>query len=439
MKRAFLLILCLSMVLSLWSCRAQQPQAADVFYYPRTETAFSGDDGVFAPEERDLAAIRSDLSAVLALYCAGPVSSALANPLPPDTAVEDWSLEEGVLTLRFGAGLAQLSGVELTIAAGCLARTFLELTGAETLVLTADGALLNGETAMRLSVSDLSLRDDSLDRLHTDLTVYYASSDRRYLIGQDVSVQISSPEELPMQLLELLLSPPSGSGLSSPLPAGTRILSVSVADGLCTVELSPEFENRRFYSLTAQCLSLLSVVNTLTALESIDRVEFTIGGNLLIRYGSLDIAAPLVRDERCIGPVRTGLGETDAIVYLAHGDEGLLLPIPARLRQSAAASMPELVVRHLLQDPGTNGIRSCIPLGTQLNSVEVNGGTCYVDLSAEYLTAPEHLRPAGRVIAASLCQLEEVERVQILVNGAVPAEYEETWFGVLTPNEDWFL
>ena len=73
------------------------------------------------------------------------------------------------------------------------------------------------------------------------------------------------------------------------------------------------------------------------------------------------------------------------------------------------------------------------------NSVTITDGTCFVDLSEQYLNDPANLRSAGRVIAATLCTLDEVDRVRILVNGAVPAEFGEDLFGILTPNEDWFL
>lgn len=435
MKRLILLLLCAALILG--GCRTGTPREGDLFYYPQSEESLSS--GALASEVRDLTAIRSDLTAMAELYCAGPVTEGLDAPLPSGTVLESIVLEDGVLTMRFSQELAQLDGIELTVTAGALARTFLELTGAEELVITADGALLNGETALRLTLSQLSLRDDSLDRLHRDFTVYYASPDRRYLIGQEVSVHISSPEELPGQLLELLLTPPSGSGLRSALPEGTRFQSIAVENGLCTVDVSSEFENRRYYNMSAQCLSLLSVVNTLTGLEGIERVEFTVDGNLLIRYGSLFIDAPLERDERGVGPVRTGLGELDAILYLVHGPEKLLMPTPARVRRSTTVPLPELLVRSLLQDPGTNGIRSCIPEGTRLNGVTVTDETCFVDLSEQYLNDPANLRSAGRVIAATLCALDEVDRVQILVNGAVPAEFDEELFGILTPNEDWFL
>lgn len=435
MKRLIALLLCLC----LCGCAKEEFRDPGIFYYPRTEAVYSGIDGVFAPEQQELSGLRGDVGALLALYCAGPRTEGLENPLPDGASLSAWSLEDTVLTLDFDSALGQLDGIDLTIAAGCLARTFLPLTGAKTLVLTAAGALLNGQTAMQLTATDLSLRDDSLDRLLQELTVYYTNKDRRYLIGQEVRVDPAAEESVPFQLLELLLTPPQSGDLRSALPTGTRILSVVVDDGLCTVELSTTFENRRFYSQTAQHLSLMSMVNTLTALPQIDRVEFVVNGNLLIRYGVLSIPEPLIRDERCIGPVRTGLGEQDATVYLANGSEGRLLGTAVRLQQSGTMSQAERIIRHLLSDPGTNGIRTHIPAGTALNSITVTGDVCTVDLSQEYLNSPAELGLSGRVIAASLCNLEGISQVTILVNGNIPGEFDRALFEQLCPNFDWYL
>ena len=437
MKRAIILILCLA--LGLCACTTQQFQEPGTFYYHRADIGYRGSEGVVAPETRELSGISGDLDALVALYCAGPLDPELSSPLPPDVRLLSSSLYDHVLTLRFSDALAQLTGVDLTVAAGCLARTFLPLTGARVLILTADGALLGGDTSLTVTLDDLGLRDDSLDLLHAEYPVYYASMDRRHLIRETVTIRHASPEELTMQLLEQLLTPPAGTTLRSALPSGTRFLSVSVSNGLCTVDVSREFESRRFYAMSAQCLSLLSVVNTLTVLEEIDRVEFTVEGDLLIRYGSLSITAPLVRDERCVGLVRTGLGEIEGILYLVHGNRGQLVAIPAHLRPSPSTTMPELVLQQLLLDPGTNGIRSCIPAGTRLLSARIEDGICTVDLSAEYLDQPDQLRWSGRVIAATLCQLEGVKGVRILVNGSVPSGFDAEWFGILTPQDDWFL
>ncbi len=437
MKRSICLILCLLLVLT--GCREQPPENGAVFYYRRGETAFQGSDGVIAPELRDVALIGESLSALLELYCAGPVTPGLENPLPPGTAVLSHSLKDGELSLHFNGVFATLSGVDLTLTAGCLARTFLKLTGAETLILTAEGTLLNGQSSLRLTLNDLQIRDTSLDRLHRELTVYYADRERRYLVGHEITLAPGAPEELPMQLLELLLTPPRSGSLNSALPQGTRFQSAVISDGLCTVDLNPDFEGRRFYSHPSQVLSLMAMVNTLTGLPEIDRVEFTVDGQLLSRYGPLSITEPLVRDERCIGPVRTGLGEQDVTLYLSHGGDGRLLSIPVRLGRSTTVSQAELILRHLLRDSGTNGIASHIPAGTTLNAVRIEDGACFVDLSREYLNSPDTLLFSARVIAASLCTLEEVNEVQILVNGSVPADFDSKLFGPLRPTTDWFL
>lgn len=439
MKRIIIIIVCICLTLSQAGCGRDSTRSLVQFYYYRTDAAYGVDDGVLVPEVRELTAAQDDLTPALELYLRGPETAGLECPIPAGTRVLSWSRSGDALQLHFDESLAMLTGIELTVAAGCLARTFLEMTGAETLVLTADGALLDGNTAMTLPLSGLALYDDTPDKLHGKATVYYTDAQRRYLIGSSVTVNLNDASEIPGYLLEQLLQPPPGSGLSSPLPGGTQIRSVSVEDGLCTVDFSAEFENRRFYSRSAQLLTLAGVVNTLTELEHIDRVEFSVDGNLLIRYGAVTISEPLVRDTRFVGPVRTALGEIDASLYLVHSPEGGLLEIPVRIRRTTAVTREELLMRALLADTGDNGFSTRIPEGTALNQIIIRDGICHVDLSGEYLASPGDLLWSGRVIAATLCTAEGISGVQITVDGAVPEGMDAALFGVLTPENDWYL
>lgn len=439
MKRILILILSMALLLTLTGCGEENSRAYMDFYYYRTDSAYGVDDGVLVREIRELNAKPDDLTAAMELYLAGPETEGYESPLPNDIRFLSWSKNEDALQLNFNSSLAALTGIELTVTAGCLARTFLGMTGAETLILTADGALLNGSTAFTLSASELMLYDDTPDRLRSQSTVYYFDAQRRYLIGSTVTMDLNDPQSGPGYLLEQLLTPPSGSGLASPLPKGTRVHSVRVEDGLCTVDLSAEFESRRFYSRRAQLLSLFSIVNTLTELEGIERVELSVDGDLLIRYGAVSISEPLVRDTRFLGPVRTALGETDASVYLCHGPEGGLLEIPVRIRRTNAVTREELLIRALLSDPGENDLSSRIPEGTQLNQIEIRGGICHVDLSAAYLSSPENLSWSGRVIAATLCTSEDISGVQITVDGTIPEDFNAEFFGILIPEDDWYL
>jgi spore germination protein GerM len=79
--------------------------------------------------------------------------------------------------------------------------------------------------------------------------------------------------------LEELISGPEGAdgeGVSSAVPAGTRLLGLNIEDGLATVDLSSEFESGGG-SLSMQ-MRLAQVVFTLTQFPTVDRVEFRLDG-----------------------------------------------------------------------------------------------------------------------------------------------------------------
>lgn len=438
MKRLTAIILILTLAAGLFGCRTEELHSPSSFYYCRSDPKFAGTDGIIAPEQRELAGIEGDLDAILELYFLGPESRELENLIPADCPVPRWDREGDELHLHFSQELAALSGMELTLAASCLTRTFLELTGCKRLILTAEGQRLNGEASLVLTLDDLSLRDDSLDRLHGEHTIYYTDPEQRYLIGQSISLDLTNREELPGLLLELMTMPPEGTELRSLIPADTQIRSVTVEDGLCTLDLGLEFVSRRFYTPSAQLLTLTGIVNTLTNLPEIERVEFCANGQLLVRYGSLYLTGPMSRDERSLGPVRTGLGEQEATIYLAHGEQTGLVGAATRLRQTTGLPQCALLMRLLLEDSGLNGLHTHIPAGTRLNSIRVEKRICHVDLSAEFLNSGD-LTWAARVITASLCTLDGISAVRITVDGTVPEGYSRHVFGVLTPKDAWFL
>lgn len=440
MKKGILLFLCLTLALSLFGCGSatNEPEQAENFYYYRPDPVYGSRDAVIAPEAREVAQL-ADLDAIVNAYFSGPTSRELESPFPRDMTVTGWKLHDGVFSIDFSEEFAMLSGLDLTIACACITQTFLELTDAEWVVITAGQALLDGEAAVTMSRSNLNLLDDSFSRLTYSYTVYYADLQQRYLIGHEISINPAESENLESYLIEQLFNAPPGEGIYSPLPDGTRLLGVSVADGLCTVNFSTEFESNCAVAPTNQRLALLSVVNTLTQLETINRVEFAVDGNLLLRYGLLSIAEPLQRDEGAIGPVRTAMNEFDATLYLANGTDQLLLAVPTRIRQTSGASHAELVLRTLLNYETRNSLRAGIPADTRLNSLTIENGICMLDLSGEFLEAGDRLPTAIRSITASLCALDEVTAVQITVDGAVPQGEYSGWFQLLRPSANWFL
>lgn len=439
MKRLLSLLLILSLLLPLASCASDPYTCPGNFYYRRTETFFEGTDGVIAGEERELEGIQDDIGAILEAYLEGPASGELESPFPRDTKVLEWEMILGSLHINFNEAFAQLSGIDLTIACSCIAQTFLELTDASTIRIRANGALLNGSAYVIMSADNLNLSDDSVDKLRTDLTLYYTDEDRRYLIGHNVRVNLAAQDDVVSYLVEQLMTAPSGMGLVSPLPSGTKLLSSEIKDGVCTLDFSTEFEQNAFTQSYAQRTTLLSLVNTLTQLESIEKVEFHLEGNLMARYRQLNISTALVFDESAIGPVRTGVNEFDATLYLANGSQLYLASVPTRIRSTAGISQAELVVDALLNYQNENGFYTTIPADTVLNGLTIDNGLCTIDLSEHFIASTDHLLLSVHSLVASVCTLNGVDFAQITINGATPETEYADLFQPLKPSSEWFL
>lgn len=438
MKRLISLLLCAAMALSLCACTQHYPEKSGKFYYRRIQPSYGTEDGIITPEIRKFPLMNNDFSQMLDSYFSGPESRNLESPFPRNTSVVSWEIQDEVLSLTLSEPFAALSGVDLTVACSCIARTMLENLPIEEVSIHVMSKTLNGQDHISLRPDNMSFVDDGLEQLRTTYTVYYADHSLRYLIGIDTAVSLADQEDIIRYLIHLLLTPPYNNSLFAPIPYGTKLLDVSVKNGLCTLDFSSEFETNSWQKSEARRLTLLSIVNTLTQIEGIEQVEFCVDGNLMVQYGPLNISAPFVSEERAIGPVRTGINEFDATLYVSNGSSEYLTAIPTRIRQTSGIQQEELVLKALMRSPSINGFYTTIPSSTVINSIYTEQGICYIDLSKEFLMTPDTLGLSIHSIAASICSIKGISAIQITINGRIPSGADPELFGVISPQLDWF-
>lgn len=80
-------------------------------------------------------------------------------------------------------------------------------------------------------------------------------------------------------LEELISGEPRTEGAFRVLPAGTKILGITVKDGLCTVNFSREVLNANV-GAQAEAYGIKTIVNTLTEFPTIKKVQFLVEGTL---------------------------------------------------------------------------------------------------------------------------------------------------------------
>ena len=192
-------------------------------------------------------------------------------------------VEGGVATVSFSGGYEDLDVAGQTLIKAAVVKTLTQLDevsgvkfmlgelpltdhlGAEVPVMTADSFVSNPG----LVVSD----ENSLQ-----FVLYFADAEENCLrsISREVSKNTDASRE--QIVIEELIAGPTTGNFRSVMPEGTKVNSVSVADGLCYIDLSNEFLTGN--SPVGMNLTVYSIVNSLAELNSVRKVQILIDGNV---------------------------------------------------------------------------------------------------------------------------------------------------------------
>ncbi len=132
------------------------------------------------------------------------------------------------------------------------------------------------------------------------ITVYFANSNADAVVPEIRDIEIKTGDSLEKAIFEELLKGPAGSDLHPVIPKGTRLLSVNTSGEICTINLSKEFVDNSPGGTAAESMTLNSVVNSLTELPGVKKVQFLIEGEKREVYTHAIFDQPLERIERTI-------------------------------------------------------------------------------------------------------------------------------------------
>lgn len=291
--RKLLAVLLLLAVLC--GCGAQMVPTGEnqlLFYYRRadgaSEESYGSETGALAEKQVTLG---GDLSVeeVLEAYLPAPEDESLVSLFPDGTACTGTKLQKGVLTLEMNEAYATLTGYARTLAAAGLTMTLTQLDSVDAVqIRTPSGALL-GRASTRWTRDSFLMQDTSWLYPERTVQLYFAGTNGK-LQAEKRAISYESPENLPENTLQALLSGAENEQLQTPVPAGTKILDVRVTGTLCTVVLSEEFSACDTGRESAS-LAVHSVVATLCALSEIEQVQLQLQSGEDLVYCS--IAQPL--------------------------------------------------------------------------------------------------------------------------------------------------
>lgn len=259
------------------------------------------DNSALKKEEREVQVIDGAIlkACVLALID-GPKTQGLRQTVPAGTQIRGISTKDGVATVDFSKEFEKTNGLEEVVARLSVVNTLTGINGIEKVKLRIEGADMIGPSGMPLGAMGPASLDGEGKPLAGEtktITLYFSDSQAMYVVAEKRDVIIAEGDSLEKIIFEELMKGPVGKDLRATIPKDTKLLSISTKAGLCTVNLSSEFVDNSPGGTASERMTLDSVVNSLTELDYVKKVQFLIDGKKREVYTHAIFDEPFTRNE----------------------------------------------------------------------------------------------------------------------------------------------
>lgn len=257
----------------------------------------------------------------------------------------------------------------------------------------------------------------------TQLSIYFKDSQSNELSEEKRNVnaaEAAGEVELAKLAVAQLIEGPQNEKNSAVIDSGAKLLSLVVNEGVATINMSKHFSDKKGVDAL---LLRFAFINTLCSIDGIDGIVIQVEGKPIVsentgkEYGVLSISDIALNTE----------DNTTIHLYFPDKDGEKLLLEKRTVNVQQTLSLEKTVVSELIKGPENKKLAASIPDGTKLLNIETKDNVCYVNFSNEFRSKTSSGSTATTMtlysVVNSLCALENVSSVQILINGETGVEF----------------
>lgn len=256
--------------------------------------------------------------------------------------------------------------------------------------------------------------------------IYYVNNEETKTLAKEYISSTEDTEALLKELLEQLASVPTKFEYEAPLAGGFELIGYTLDNGQLTMNFDGQY---REMDNVKEVLTRAAIVRTLTQIEGIAYVSFTVQGEMLADSSGVTIgtmSSDLFIDNA--GNEINAYETTNLRLYFANEDgTGLVEETRRNVVYSSNISLEKLVLEKLVEGPVSDGVYPTVNPSTKIINVTINDGICYVNLDETFLNQPYSTSAEVTIysITNSLVELSNVNKVQISINGETNLLYRE--------------
>ncbi len=244
------------------------------------------------PEEQ-VAEVLTELEAIL--WTEKELSGLLEkNP------IQGFAINEiGTLMLYFAPDYVQVGDTTAVLRRAALVKTFCQLetiSAVELYIGTQPMMRANGKPLGMLKAEDFidSTGDATEFYQEAMLAVYFANSTGEALVESNLKITYDGTVSTERLILQQLMEGPVVDNMQPVIPKDTVLNKVTIRDGICFVDFNEKFLEKR-ENITAE-VAVYSIVNSLTELSNVYKVQFLINGETRKTYQNLDFSTAFERN-----------------------------------------------------------------------------------------------------------------------------------------------
>ena len=220
--------------------------------------------------------------------------------IPVDVEIEDWKLNGAKLDLYFNVSYNNLDAASEVLLRAAMIQTLTQIREVEYIAFYAAGQPVTDDKGNEIGYqSEEDFVQNIGSSLHSyqkvDLKLYFASQDGQKLTKEIVGVRYNSNMSIEKLIVEELIEGPASQNLKATFSQKTKVLGVSVRDGVCYVNFDETFLTDTI--MLDPKLTIYSLVNSIIEGGSATKVQFLVNGETNVKYlETIDLSQPFSRN-----------------------------------------------------------------------------------------------------------------------------------------------
>ncbi len=288
-------------------------------------------------------------------------------------------------------------------------------------------AVVIGRCFACLAAAMLSVQGCGTKQEEYEYHISYVDNEQTQTVQVGYVPESASVDGLIREFLEQLATDTDTVDYVKAIPEGVSIRSWEVEQDCLNLDFDTEYD--KLDSIT-EILCRLAVVKTMTQIEGIESVSFTVAGKPLV--DSLGVAVGGMTIDSFVenpGEQINSFQHAAIDLYFSNESGDGLIKERQEVYYNSNISMEKLVMEHLMIGPKGKKARKTIPDETKLINVAVVDGSCYVNLDENFKNHNYEIQEAVVIysIVNSLASLGNIERVQISINGDTSGIYRDEY------------